>query len=104
MQHKESITGRNNNMATHWKIYRGGPTPSHRNFFRVSINNAGTISLNRFALQQLGNPEAVMLMFDDQQSIIGLTASNLRNTEAFPIKANKEQTHWVIRASPFCRD
>jgi len=90
-------------MATHWKTYDGGPTPRHNNFLRASIDRKGTITLNKFTLNRLGDPEAVELLFDDQQSIIGITRGSLLNPKHFPVKVRAGDTHGKVRATPFLR-
>ena len=89
-------------MASHWQSYRGGPTKRASDVVHISINRRNTITLNRRAMKLLGGAEAVLLVFDEQNSIIGLIESNLRNDEAFPLRC-KEGRAWEIYASPFCR-
>src|SRR5881394_844746 len=88
-------------MATHWKTYDGGPTPSHNNFLKVSLDRRGTITMNKYTLRQLGEPEAVELLFDDQQSVIGVARGSLRNPKHFPVKICPGDSRGKVRAAPF---
>ena len=91
-------------MAKHWKVYRGGPTPRHQDYLSVSIDRRGTISFNTFTHKSLGSPEAVTLMFEEEDSVIGITAGNPRDPEAFAVKRSTGRSTCVVRAAPFCRD
>jgi hypothetical protein len=89
-------------MATHWQTYRGGPTKPPDKVVCISINRFCAITLNRQAQAMLNNAEAVKLLFDEKESIIGVLPSNVRDPEAFPLQT-KNSTNRVIYATPFCR-
>lgn len=89
-------------MATHWQTYRGGPTKAPVEVVNISINDKHVITFNRRAVKLLGEPEAAVMLFDEKNSIIGLTPSNRRNPEAFPL-LRKNSHNWIINAAPFCR-
>ena len=89
-------------MATHWQSYRGGPTRAAIDVVIISISRKRVITLNRAAMKMLGAPDAVRLLFDEKNSVIGVSKSSRLNTEAFPVRP-KNDTNWVINAAPFCR-
>lgn len=89
-------------MAIHWDMFRGGSTRPSNERINVTINKKNVLTFNRFIVKLLGNPEAVILMFEKKESIIGLVPSNLRDKYAFPLKP-KGAGNWTIHAAPFCR-
>jgi len=89
-------------MATHWKFYRGGPTKAAAEVTNVSIDARHVIALNRRAMKLLEGAEAVVLMFEEQNSIIGIVPTNKLNPEGFPV-LQKHPCTWIIYAAPFCR-
>ena len=89
-------------MATHWQTYRGGPTKPWHKVVCISIDRNCAITLNRQAQAMLNYAEAVKLLFDEKDSIIGLLPSSPRDPEAFSLQT-KNLTNRVIYATPFCR-
>ncbi len=88
-------------MATVWKVYRGGPTKVPATVPNISINSKHVITFNRRALELINNAEAVMLQFEEKNSIIGIVPTSKKNTEAFPVRP-KGVGNWVVNAAPFC--
>ncbi len=82
--------------------FKGGPNkpPEHR--IHVTLNSRNVIYLNRNARQLLGNPKAVVLHFNREDSIIGITSAHPQLQEAFPL--NEKDGYWLINAAPFCRN
>ncbi|HEV8593089.1 MAG TPA: hypothetical protein VGQ55_13370 [Pyrinomonadaceae bacterium] len=90
-------------MATHWEQFKGGPTRPSNEYFGITINNKSDLTINRFTMKTLGNPEAVVLLFDKRESVIGLVSTNRRNADAFPVIPKNGGQNWVIHTAPFCR-
>ena len=60
--------------------------------------------LNAKVFEMLGEPEAVVLMFDKKEKVIGLRPARLNSTGTFRVQAlGTSPTHKIIRAAPFCR-
>jgi hypothetical protein len=89
-------------MALHWEAFKGGPTRKENNDFGITINRKSVLTFNRFAVDALGNPAAVLLFFEKQEKLIGIVASSLKEKDAFPLKP-KNSVNWVVNSAPFCR-
>lgn len=89
-------------MALHWEAFKGGPTRPENHDFGITINRKSVLTFNRFAVNALGNPDGVKLLFEKKESLIGIVASSLKDKEAFPLKP-KNSANWVVNTAPFCR-
>ena len=58
--------------------------------------------MNEKAWDTLGRPDAVEIMFDKGQRMIGLRPADSMMSEAFPVKDKKGTSSKVISASAFC--
>lgn len=88
-------------MAIVWEQFKGGPFQRRTDAHRVSIDHHCLIRINRYTANALGNPEAVLLLYDRQHNRIGVLPAKRINKEAFPIYVN-EGRHTIMAAS-FCR-
>ena len=52
----------------------------------LTLQKGGTMSLNRRAFLDLGEPEAVELLFDRDEQLIGLKPTSPKEPYAFPIR------------------
>lgn len=87
-------------MIARWTEFNGGPRkPSHERH-HVTLNDKGVMLLNRTAWESLGRPEAVVLLFDQTNDMIGIKPSSADRPNAFPVKG--QQYSRIIYASPFC--
>lgn len=89
-------------MIKHWTKFEGRPYGAARDEARVTLGPKKVIMLNRIAYEALGTPQAVELMFDETQKIIGLKPAELRRANAFPLKVKKGSQHRLIFAGAFC--
>ena len=89
-------------MATHWEQFKGGPTKTPAEVVNISINSKNVMTFNRRALKLLNDAEAVLLLFDKKESVIGVIPSTHKNADAFPLHP-KNTCNWIINAAPFCR-
>src|SRR4051794_7648749 len=91
-------------MIIHWEVFTGGPTPPRSERLHVTLNKKNVILINGNIHDKLGNPEAVMLMFDKVNSIIGLNPVGADTENSFPVKPKSGGgRHRLIRATPFCK-
>jgi hypothetical protein len=88
-------------MIEYWEKFTGGPTRPREERLHVTINKKNVLMLNRNVHKLLGNAEAVELLFNRREAVIGVSPAKVQLTEAFPVQ-NKGGYH-VINASPFCR-
>ncbi|MGD9561733.1 MAG: hypothetical protein AB7F88_05890 [Pyrinomonadaceae bacterium] len=91
------------NMATHWDIFRGGETKPSSGKISVSINMKHVLTLNKYTRSLLGDPEAVLVMFDKRESIIGLSPTHAADKDGFQVKPKGGGQNFVIHIAPFCR-
>lgn len=87
-------------MIARWIEFEGGPRRPSGEHLHVTINQKGMLLLNRKAWKSLGEPEAVKLLYDETNNMIGLRPSDADCPKAFPVKHTK-YSH-VIQAHPFC--
>lgn len=73
-------------MNVDFEIFEAGPVVQNFDRAHVTINNRGHIFLNRRALQDIGEPDAVTLMFDRRRSIIGIAPSALHRSASYPLQ------------------
>lgn len=90
-------------MISHWEVFEAGPTPPVRERMHVTLNYKNVILLNGNVHEQMGSPEAVQLLFDKVNSVIGLNPVSANTPSAFRLKQKGGGTHRLIVASPFCR-
>lgn len=58
----------------------------------VTVQRKGILSLNLSAFEELGKPEAVELMYDSDEEIIGIRAVEPTIEHAYPIRKSGETT------------
>lgn len=90
-------------MAIHWETFKGGPTRAENQDFAITINYKNVLTFNKYAAKMLGNPDAVKLMFEKKESLIGVVASSMKDKDAFPLKPKSGGMNWVVHTAPFCR-
>jgi hypothetical protein len=90
-------------MAIQWESFRGGEFKPNKSEISISINRFHVIRMNQAALHALGDPKALLLVYDRKLRIIGLLPGTPRNEDAFRIKHTGRST-WRINAASFCRN
>jgi hypothetical protein len=90
-------------MISHWEEFGAGPTPPPSERMHVTLNPRNVILLNGNIHEKLGYPEAVILLFDKVNSIIGLNPAPPSLSNAFPLKQKGRGRHRLVRATPFCK-
>ena len=90
-------------MATHWDIFRGGQTKPSNKHITVSINKKHVLTLNKYARHLLGDPPAVLVMFNKREGVIGLSPTHEQDPDGFEVKPKGGGQNFVIHVAPFCR-
>ncbi|MBK9214250.1 MAG: hypothetical protein IPM59_01405 [Chloracidobacterium sp.] len=89
-------------MIERWEVFQGRPNGVDRSRPRVTLGRKGIFLLNGPAVEALGSPEAVELMFDKGRGMVGFRAVEATQQNAFPLVKKKGMAHWTLRAAPFC--
>lgn len=90
-------------MALYWEKFKGGPTRPENTDFAITINAKNILTFNKYARKMLGEPEAVVLLFEKSESMIGLVPTSLKDKDAFPMKPKGGGLNYTVHAAPFCR-
>jgi hypothetical protein len=90
-------------VINHFEEFTAGPNRRSGERMYITLNDRNVILLNYAAFAEIGQPEAVVLLFDKANSINGIRPSHPKIEHAFPLKAKPGSRHRLIAASPFCR-
>ncbi len=90
-------------MISHWEEFSLGPTPPKDTVLHVTLDRKGIIMMNGNIVEKLGSPDAVVLLFDKVNSMIGLNASSPNVPNAFRLKPKSSGRGRMVHASRFCR-
>ncbi|MEP6787909.1 MAG: hypothetical protein ABJB40_05725 [Acidobacteriota bacterium] len=88
-------------MAIQWDIFRGGQTVPSKERLSVSINAKNVLTLNRYTREILDRPEAVLVMFNKRDMMIGLSATHAGDPDSFEVKPKGGGANYVIHIAPF---
>ncbi|MEQ1603472.1 MAG: hypothetical protein ABL999_01235 [Pyrinomonadaceae bacterium] len=91
-------------MLDQWEVFTAGPTKPREDRLYLSLNSKGQIFINRHAVEALGSPQAVELLFSKPTTRIGIRRVAPHETSAFPLKERPDGQAKMIHASPFCRN
>jgi len=90
-------------MNREWSVYTDSPTSRGGRSMRVSLSAKGLIAINNLAFQSLAEPEAVELMFDKANKVIGIRKCDPKLKNAFAVKKQARSNSYYVRAMAFCR-
>ena len=90
-------------MAIQWDIFRGGQTVPSNERLSVSINAKNVLTLNKYTREMLGRPEAVLVMFNKRDSVIGLSPTHAGDPDGFEVKPKNGGQNYIVHITPFCR-
>ena len=88
-----------------WKRFPGRPNTNKANAdeLRVTMRPDLTIYLNKAAFEALERPDAVELIYEEQQRVIGMLLGDTTAANHFPISYNDKNKVRCIHAAAFCR-
>jgi hypothetical protein len=69
----------------------------------VTLQRRGTMSFNKAAYQALGSPEAVELLYDKSEGIMGLRPVSATEQHAYPLRASNNETTYMLSATAFTK-
>jgi hypothetical protein len=91
-------------MISRWEIFEPGETKPFADRVHITLNRKHVFCMNANVQEMLGRPEAVVLMFDRKENIIGLSAAPITVKGTFRLlPMGRGHSHRIIRASSFCR-
>ena len=92
-------------MDWNWENFEHGPVEGHAERVYVTVNRRGNFFFNRRALEAMGEPDAVTMMFDRRRSTIGIRRSPIDQKSAFRLKLKERSRSQgrMLYASNFCR-
>jgi hypothetical protein len=93
---EETHVKRNFETFTHRSTPVSSKTP------RVGLQKRGTMSLNAAAYKALGEPEAILLMYDKQSKAVGLQAVAADAKYAYPVRKQPNSQSYMLGAVSFC--
>lgn len=67
----------------------------------VTIQKRGTIALNRTAVELLGSPEAVELLYDRASQIMGFRAASSRSPNGYLVRKQPKSASYVVAGQSF---
>ncbi len=89
-------------MTSQWQIFRGGETKPRNSDFAITINRDFVLKMNRYTRNILGDPEAILLMYNPDENVIGIAATHKDDPDGFSVKV-KGGISYVVHTAPFCR-
>jgi len=92
-------------MERNWEHFEHGPVEMQSERIHVTINPRGSLFLNQRAIEALGEPDFVVLMYDRRRSTIGVSPAPSSRQNAFRLKRKERKRNGgrVLYASNFCR-
>lgn len=87
----------------YWDEFFGGPNLPSDKRMHITMSKLGNILLNARTYENLGQPEAAILLYDKRNSVIGVRPASVDVGHAFHFKRRPKLKHRVIQAIPFCR-
>jgi hypothetical protein len=90
-------------MARRWIELGAGPKKAWKGEIYASINYRSEIVINRQAFEALDKPEAVVMMFDEDESTIGLRPASAATINAYRLKPKGASGHRVVNARTLAR-
>ena len=93
-------------MEYKWELHVVEPGVKSRDRIRVTISRDHTIYLNPVAIKALGDPDAVQLMFDRKQSVIGILRTSIEKKGAYRLQkkaVGRPTSGRYFYAVSFCR-
>jgi len=90
-------------MIREWKLFKGGPSLPRRDRLYVTLNTRGMILINHKLFDEMGRPEAALLLYDERNQTIGVQPARPGEQYSFPLKIRGNASHRSIYAWPFCK-
>jgi hypothetical protein len=99
---EESVQSPPTTDVRQWEEFPTGPRDAEDRL-HVTLDRKGTLLLGRTVFERMRKPEAVVLLFDRLNGLIGVRPAPMHQPNAYPVIAKSQVTYRVVRASRFCR-
>jgi hypothetical protein len=93
-------------MQIDWEEFDEGAARKKGECVHVTLSRKRTFFLNQKAIEALGDPDAVVLLYDRRRSIVGMRRSSVDAPNAFRLKRKEQKRNFpgrVVYAANFCR-
>ena len=92
-------------MERKWEIFEDGPAMAEGERIHVSLSARRNFYLNGKALEALGGPDAVLMMYDRRNQRVGLVRASIDKRGAYRLKPKERGRSGgrIIYAANFCR-
>lgn len=88
-------------MARQWIEFDDIPFTPGRHLIHVSMNPKCEILMNGQTFEELGRPEAAVMLFDPQTDTIGVRPSSPLMPNSFAIRKHSSYGHQILRVRQF---
>ncbi len=85
-----------------FEVFTRRSTPIVKDHY-VSIHKRGTISLNRSAVEAMGQPETVQLLFNREKRIIAFRGVEPKTEGAYPLRRQQQSNSWLVAGQAFLK-
>lgn len=90
-------------MEANFELWEEGAREMARDRVNVTLNNRCQLYFNGHALEALGEPDAVALLYDPRKKIIGVMPSTINKKHSYPLRRKHcGQYGRVITIRNFC--
>lgn len=79
-------------MEMNWEEFEQGPEKNPAEIIHATLSTRGTIFLNRRAVEAIGEPDHVILMYDRRRCTIGIKSSPSSRQNAYRLKRKEKRT------------
>ena len=93
-------------MQIEWEEFQDGPEVKTAESLHVSLSPKRNFFLNRKTLEALGDPDAVVMIYDRRRTIVGVRRASIETPNAYRLKRKEQKrgaTGRVLYAANFCR-
>jgi hypothetical protein len=88
-------------MVQKWQQFQRRTARIDRQVPRVTIQKDGNIGVNRAAMELIGVPDYIVYLLGERGKVFGIAASTGDDVNAYPIRAQANETSFVASAKLF---
>ncbi len=85
-----------------FEVFTRRSTPIVKDHY-VAIHKRGTISLNRSAVEALGQPDAIQLLFNREKRIMAFRPVEPTIEGAYPLRRQQQSNSWLVAGQAFLK-